>query len=331
MIYLLATRRGSNTFMAYLDDWAGDLKSVFEVLLYEDFMRWPATGQGTYIFSDIERLTDEQLAVFRDYADQLQCEFPDALVLNHPLHALRRMGLLEALHAGGINTFRAYPVNALLKDIRFPVFLRKEREHAGPASPLIRDFNAFWFEALRLAVNGIRMEDMMVVEYCETRSPDGWYRKYSAFRFGNCIIPAHIIFSNHWVAKDSVTENALLLEEEVAYIRNNPHQQWLMRVFESACIQYGRIDYSMLEGQPQIWEINTNPILLKSRAEYERTAPLELPNKESLASMIANCLTALDVMTPPSHRVPAERHVKIRRLANMISPDAIITEGNNGA
>ena len=34
-------------------------------------------------------------------------------------------------------------------------------------------------------------------------------------------------------------------------------------MFQIAGIDYGRIDYSMLDGEPQVWEINTNPTVLK--------------------------------------------------------------------
>ena len=97
MIYIFATKRGSHTFRDYLADWVGDLKSIFQVRLYENFLRWPTDSHGTYIFSDLERLTDEQLAVVIDYANQLQMEFPNVRVLNHPQRTLRRRGLLNSI------------------------------------------------------------------------------------------------------------------------------------------------------------------------------------------------------------------------------------------
>lgn len=321
MIYLFVTKRGSHTFNDYLNDWTGNLKSMFKVCLYEDFMRWPTLGNGTYIFTDLERLADGQLAFIRDYADQLLNEFPGARVLNHPQLALRRRELLNTLHHKGINSFRAFTVTAMPADIRYPVFFRMKREHQGPASPLLQDANSCLAEALRAAVTGVRMDEILAVEYCETRSPDGWYRKYSAFRFGDRIIPAHIIFSKHWIAKDGALESDVQLAEEAVYMRDNPHEQRLRQVFDLANIQYGRIDYSMLDGHPQIWEINTNPVLLKSRAEYEKTAPKEIPVKESLASILADCFTALNVEPSPLH-ASTERNIALQRFADMILPHA---------
>lgn len=316
MIYLLVTRRGAHTFTDYLADWTGASRPIFELRIYEDFLNWPAARSGVYIFSDLERLTDAQLAIVCDHADQLQREQPTARLLNHPLRALRRRGLLDALHAAGINRFRAFPVIGLPDDIRYPIFLRKEREHEGPASRLIGDIHSLRLEALRIAIGGIRLDQILGVEYCETRSADGCYRKYSAFRIGDRIIPAHIVFSEHWVAKDGGSTDQQMVEE-AAFMRDNPHQAWLRTIFDLARIQYGRIDYSLLDGQPQVWEINTNPVLLKSRAEYERSYPEELPTKDRLAGIIADCFSALNAVTPVADAA-AERSISIRRFADLL-------------
>jgi hypothetical protein len=317
MITFYVTQRGAHTFRDYLQDWAGDLKLILKIRLYENFLQWPAAEQGTYIFSDLERLTDEQLAIMRDHAEQLQRQFPDARILNHPQMAMRRLDLLNALHARGINAFRAFPVKALPSDMRYPLFLRIEREHQGPASRLVADANQLKIEALKLSVAGVRLDEVLAVEYCETRSADDWYRKYSAFRIGPHIFPAHIIFSRHWVAKDGAAETDALLQEEADFMQTHPHGPWLRQVFDLANLQYGRIDYSMLNGQPQIWEINTNPILLKSRAEYEQTAPRELPVKDRLAQVFGDCFTSIEVKTTASPTT-GPREIFLRRFVDLI-------------
>ena len=53
-----------------------------------------------------------------------------------------------------------------------------------------------------------------------------------------------------------------LLGEERAYLSQNPHRPQLERIFRSADIDYGRIDYSLLQGRIQVWEINLNPTVL---------------------------------------------------------------------
>ena len=36
---------------------------------------------------------------------------------------------------------------------------------------------------------------------------------------------------------------------------------WLRRVFAVAGVDYGRVDYGVLDGVPQVWEINLNPTI----------------------------------------------------------------------
>src|SRR5262249_42167607 len=40
-----------------------------------------------------------------------------------------------------------------------------------------------------------------------------------------------------------------------------PHRQALGEIFQAAGIEYGRIDYSVLDGRIVTWEINTNPTI----------------------------------------------------------------------
>ena len=317
MIYLLVTNRGAHTFRDYLQDWAGDLASKLKLLIYEDYLRWPPEAPGTYIFSDLERLTDAQLAICRDFAEQLEKTFPKTLIINHPKHALRRFDLLKTLHGAGINSFRAYRLLQGSIDVRFPVFLRSARDHIGPRSELIPDRKALMIAALNVAAAGFRPEDILVIEYCDTPHADGWFRKYSAFRFGDRIIAAHMIFSKDWVAKDGGEhQEAALQEEEEAYMRNNPDEAFVRRIFDLAKIQYGRIDYSVLGDKPQVWEINTNPVLLKSRAEYEKEAPAEIPLKEKLASVIGGCLKDLDTSDDSSAPV-TERKITVSEFLKL--------------
>jgi hypothetical protein len=52
-----------------------------------------------------------------------------------------------------------------------------------------------------------------------------------------------------------------LLHEELEYILGNPHKEELLAISELARVDYGRIDYSIMNGKLQVWEINTNPSL----------------------------------------------------------------------
>ena len=99
---------------------------------------------------------------------------------------------------------------------------------------------------------------------------------------GDQIVPAHIIFSQDWVTKDSPPEP--LRDEERAFLENNPHQAQLMDLFNLAGVGYGRIDYGLLDGQIQVWEINTNPTLVQTMEKYFHG---KLPMKQRLVDQLS--------------------------------------------
>jgi GNAT superfamily N-acetyltransferase len=97
------------------------------------------------------------------------------------------------------------------------------------------------------------------------------------------------------------------LAEERAYLDENPHADALRRAAALARIAYGRIDYSLLEGRPQIWEINTNPLLANLPGNDD---PLRRPVHLEFARQFAEALAAFDA-GEGARAVPA---VTVRRM-----------------
>ena len=294
MIHIFVTRFGSHTFRDYLKDWAGDVKDSLRVHFYEHPFRWPKHTTGVFIFSDLERLNPYQLEVVRQFRDRLIIHHPDCRIINDPRKALLRLELLNAMHDAGINQFNAYPVNRLPDEYRFPVFLRGARDHSGPRTSLLQEQKSVDVALHRMVMRGMRPDETILVEYCNTQDTDGIFRKYSSFRFGDRIIPAHIVYSHKWVAKDGPPPTDALREEQRKHIATDPHRHLIRDIFNRAHITYGRIDYSLLDENVQVWEINTNPVLLKDRSTYENDSPEVLPDKEKLAMIIRDSLQQLD-------------------------------------
>ena len=67
--------------------------------------------QGSYIFSDLERLDALPRKVLGKLWNRLQAN--GCRMLNHPERSLRRLELLDALHADGSNRFRAFRADTL--------------------------------------------------------------------------------------------------------------------------------------------------------------------------------------------------------------------------
>jgi hypothetical protein len=69
-------------------------------------------------------------------------------------------------------------------------------------------------------------------------------------------------YGRGWVMKFAGNEFSLpMAEEELAYVRTNPHEEELREIFAIARTDYGRIDYSLKDGRVQPWEINLNPTI----------------------------------------------------------------------
>lgn len=101
------------------------------------------------------------------------------------------------------------------------------------------------------------------------------YRQFKAFNVGGRIIPLGINISSHWVAKwgKNFTPTEAMLNESLVYVNTNPFKDQILDIFRLAKIDYGRMDFSVLNDQIQVWEINTNP----------NWPGIRLVNKDSLA------------------------------------------------
>jgi hypothetical protein len=264
MIFYLVSQKHSYTMRPFLTFWAKDFAYRISVVSYESLMYREKLTPGTYIFSDIERLTQEQSRVLAQVRETVEDAKEAYCLLNHPLHTMRRYELLRTLYKRDLNQFTIHRLTESQTPGQYPVFLRCENEHTGTLTPLL------WTPAaLSIAIDRISKErngltGKVMVEFCNTSDTSGIFRKYSAFIVGERIIPIHILFGDSWMVKGTqciAREESKLIEERL-YVENNPHEHSLRQIFKIARINFGRIDYSVLGGKIQTWEINTNPVLL---------------------------------------------------------------------
>ena len=239
------------------------------------------------MFADLELASDDQRARATALWERLAAS--GSRLLNHPTRTLRRYDLLRALHAPGRNQFTVYRTSEDLTDVRFPVFLRIEDDHEGRRSGLLDDH-----AALSQALDGLAAEDrarMLVVEFCDVGDAGGVYRKYAAHVIGDTVIARALLGSTDWQVKEADLLDADLLREEVEYVDSNPHEHELREVFALAHVDYGRVDYSLLDGRMQVWEINTNPTLVMPTYDPKRP---RTPVRNRFTARLAPCWTELD-------------------------------------
>ncbi len=308
MIVYLVTADHAYTLNRYLQEWAPDLTSQIQPIFYEEKPWDWLELEATYVFSDIERLTPAEMLKATAYADLLRSR--GYRVLNHPNDAPTRLALQHVLHTAGINPFRMYPVDKLETPI-FPVFLRLANSHQGSIGELIHARQELAQRLAGLDQDVAEAEDLVVVEYCDTRNSTGRYTKYSAMRVGGNLVPRHALSSTQWMLKvpDLVDQEAVATEND--FLTKFPQREAIEKIFSMAKIDFGRIDFGIQDGEIRVWEINTNPTFMpvKKGLHPERA---EIIGQTNL--WLIKALQALDGETGdlPVWRKIARRHKRMR-------------------
>lgn len=298
MIYYLVSRRHAYSLNDLLATWGKALAGRIGMVLYEDLFSGATVRlpPATYIFTSLGSGMGSRrpLSPVRKLASDLHRHLVQVCgperVLNDPAHFLSRVELLEALHERGINRFEARRVNGGAGPGCYPVFLRADGGSVRQAPPLLRNRDEY-----DAAVRGAAgTEELIAVEFRDTADPSGLYRKYASFVVGGRIIPRHLFFSRSWLVKHADVCEPGMVEEELRFMASNAHEALLGEVCRIANISYGRVDYALLDGQPQIWEINSTPALVTlPAADHAARAPVN----ERFVRLFAEALDAID---PPA-------------------------------
>lgn len=290
---------------------AAAARAVIRSISYEALFASRTLAKGSYIFSAVDQLTQVEATVIARCCDLLHEKVPGAHILNRPGRTMRRAQLLAHAYRAGINSFRAVPATRPWSTLRFPVFVRSERQHTGALTPLLGSrATLFWWLA-RLTSTRHRLADLLIVEFCDTAGADGVYHKYSAFKVGGAVIPRYVESGTDWVTKHAQRElSASSVATDIAYARADPHRDWLRRVFTEAHVGYGRIDYGILGDTPQVWEINTCPTIGGPKVdnrppeEIARTDAIMEPVRHEFYQRFMPALLALDAPVDPAESVP---------------------------
>ncbi|MHC4954235.1 MAG: hypothetical protein ACYTGZ_10115 [Planctomycetota bacterium] len=277
MLWMLTTRKARKSIDNLRRYRGGEFRRMVRALPYETVWRSSHLPGGAYVFGDLERLDGEGVECVSRLAERVRACDPQARILNDPSRVLCRFALLRGLFEEGGNSFDVYRADEGRTPRRWPVFLRGERDHDGNATGLLPGPEALDAALAAERAAGWDPHERLIVEFVETVSPDGLYRKYGQFRIGEAMIARHVFFGRDWMVKLQEPPGAAELAEERAHVEADPDTEALRRVFEFAGIEYGRIDYSRREGGIEVWEINTAPMIvnkktlaMKSRAQLNR-------------------------------------------------------------
>jgi hypothetical protein len=286
VIHYLVMREHAYTMATFLQSWGKALAERVRIVTYDEVLAGVKLPRrdATYIFSDLDRLSAASRPVLGALCDQIVAHCGQQRVFNHPVRSLLRYPLLRELHRRGINRFDAWRPG-VETPLRFPVFLRGEGERPAEIPPLLKSPAEYEAAIARPPA------DALAVEFVDTADASGVYRKYGAFVVGERILPRHIFFSLDWMVTMPDLAAPAMVAEERAYLDANPHEAALREAARAANIEYGRIDYSVLDGRPQIWEINTNPMIA---SDISAMHPQRRATHELFVAMLAEAFAGFD-------------------------------------
>ncbi len=261
IFYLVHEEYYWDTIQRFLSDWGKPLAESVSIVTYESLKKQRRFDPGVYIFTDLERMSPREAEYWVEYWNLLAGCGKDIWLLNHPTQIMRRYELLRRLYLDRVNNFNVYRVSELRMPQHYPVFIRDENFHGGKMAPtnLLRNEAELQSAIEEISRSGKSRDDALITEFCDTSDAAGVYRKYSAFFVAGRVVAGHQFFSENWIVKypEIVTKDTV--QEELDYVRFNPHAEQIRQVFLTANIHYGRIDYGIENGRLRVWEINTNP------------------------------------------------------------------------
>ena len=267
MIYFILTRRNSFPIKNFLRSGGKQFEDRIKIIPFENLGVLRSIHSGTFIFSDFDLLSPDQRDIVKKIYGQLRQFYPHLKIFNDPDRVLLRYDLLKKMYAQGINRFNVARASESLGHLRFPVFVREADRHTGPLTKLIDNPEDLHRSIRVLNFLGYASPDLLVIEFLNASGADASYVKYSAFILGNRVMPRYVNYSTHWMVKSTIDAADGLMKSKQAevelFMRDNPHEQWLSKIFELAGITYGRADYALVNETLQLWEINLNPAFVR--------------------------------------------------------------------
>lgn len=233
-----------------------------EALDYGSLFAAKTLPGGTYVFCDLERLSHHELVLAAAFYRAMK-QADGFQVLNDPARVKTRYALLTSLQRAGINGFGVHRADGFPTPQRFPVFVRAEAVHEAALTDLIPDQSSLDAELGRLVAEGHPLRGLLVIEFRADPFLPGIYRRWGTFNLGGNIHLDHIVTEDSWNVKwgrKGLVGDDVYRSDDAA-LRANAHADVLAQAFEIAGIDYGRADFGLADGRPQIYEINTNPFI----------------------------------------------------------------------
>ncbi len=199
------------------------------------------------------------------YAKQLevQCQEHNVSIIN-PVDVLSnsiKSVAAKLIRSAGIRTAQTVPIpdpeafKHTLGGLSTPFFIREDWVH-GSKTFFVQnpeDLQNIPFEKFIAPI---------AVEFIDTKSEDGLYRKYRYFAFGDEGIPGPLMLSQSWEVRDN-KHRVLKIAEEIDYFSGeDPNHQILQQARKALGFDSMAFDYSYdSQGNIVVWEPNPFPVI----------------------------------------------------------------------
>lgn len=139
----------------------------------------------------------------------------------------------------------------------YPVLLRPPGRHGSNGLVRVDDAKA-------AAAAGFKAGH--VTDFVDFRSPDGHYRKYRLVLAGDTLFRRHILTGNEWnltgPSRKHMVEHPELIAQEKAWLAQpvtlepGSVEARVMHQFRALSLEFGSIDYALVDGRVVVFEIN---------------------------------------------------------------------------
>jgi hypothetical protein len=277
-------------------------------LSYERLFRARRAPYGHYIFTDIDRLSHYEKEIVIVIADALRAVDPAPRVLNDPRDVLDRYPLLKMLEREGVNRFTATRLDDGARPTVYPVFIRCEDSHHATDTDLLHSAAELEEAIEQLRRQGKVLKRRIAIGYCGQRDADGFFRKYSVHYIDGHLIPHHIVRGDQWQVRgrSELTKGEEHARAETEFARENPHRELLAKVFRLAHIDFGRVDYGLVDGAVQVYEINTNPHFPRNRRRQSSSSAAREERRALTEKRLVDATRSVNVALPKRRAVAFE-------------------------
>ena len=309
MIFYVTRAGHSYTMWRFLRGYGRRKLSFVQPIYYEKLFSSHRIPVGHYVFTDFDRMSQYEIQYAAEIARALKAHDPRIRILNDPASVHERYAMLRELRRAGINDFDVTRLEGGDRPTTFPVFIRCEDDNKKPDTELLHSAEEVEAAIEDMRGKGVPLKRRIAVGYAAEPSADGDFRKYGMIMIGQHAIPQHVLRSPDWYVKRHRSRNdAEFHKERLRFFNEVPHRETLLEVMRLARMDYGRIDYGIVGGRVQVYEINSNP---KMGGWQIPENPDARQRRDGLQKAVADALKEIEA-APTSGGTIRVDHPKVR-------------------